>query len=188
MIAKIFSRNQPTAPPLAIDTVPVSVSGGLIGMCACPGGRRYLGGRNASAVTLEADIATVVDFAPRGVVSLLESPEIEALGIGDMPAMLAEHGIEWRHLPIRDMHPPGPSFESLWITHGAMLRYQLQSGSKVLLHCFAGLGRTGTIAGRLLVEFGAAPGEAIDTLRGARRGAVQTTSQEDYVRACTRVA
>ncbi|MGI9333443.1 MAG: protein-tyrosine phosphatase family protein, partial [Gammaproteobacteria bacterium] len=81
-----------------------------------------------------------------------------------------------------------PPFEDLWVTHGAMLRYQLQAGAKVLLHCFAGLGRTGTIAARLLVEFGAQPSKAIDTVRTARRGAVQTTSQEEHVRLCARVS
>ena len=44
-----------------------------------------------------------------------------------------------------------------------------------------GLGRTGTIASRLLVEFGTPPDEAIRQVRAARRGAVQTIQQERYV-------
>jgi ADP-ribosyl-[dinitrogen reductase] hydrolase len=46
------------------------------------------------------------------------------------------------------------------------------------------LGRTGTIAGRLLVEFGDSPEEAIRKVRAARPGSIETRAQEQYVRNC----
>ena len=47
--------------------------------------------------------------------------------------------------------------------------------------CRSGLGRTGTIATRLLVGFGITPREAIAKVRQARLGAIQTLEQEKYV-------
>lgn len=53
-----------------------------------------------------------------------------------------------------------------------------------MIHCLGGLGRTGTIAGRLLVEFGASPNEAIHAVRAARIGTIETRKQEEYVKNC----
>ncbi len=63
-----------------------------------------------------------------------------------------------------------------------MVRERLLSGEDVLLHCRAGLGRTGTIAARLLVEFGHDPESAIAAVRRARQGTVENAEQADYVR------
>ena len=52
---------------------------------------------------------------------------------------------------------------------------------KVLVHCKGGLGRAGTFAARLLVEFGHTPASAIATVRTARPGALETLDQEACV-------
>lgn len=46
------------------------------------------------------------------------------------------------------------SFEDLWTYSGMRLRAILARGDNVVIHCRGGLGRTGTVAARLLVEFG----------------------------------
>ncbi len=68
--------------------------------------------------------------------------------------------------------PPGPE-----------LRRRLAEGARVLIHCRAGLGRTGTVAARLLVEHGLEPEAAILRVRQSRPGAIETAGQEAYVRA-----
>ena len=52
----------------------------------------------------------------------------------------------------------------------------------MVIHYRGGLGRTGTVAARLLVEFGMGPEEAIAAVRKARPGAIENAEQEDYVR------
>jgi ADP-ribosyl-[dinitrogen reductase] hydrolase len=47
-----------------------------------------------------------------------------------------------------------------------------------------GLGRSGMIAARLLVELGEEPRAAIQRVRAVRRGAIETAAQEAYVLAC----
>ena len=44
------------------------------------------------------------------------------------------------------------------------------------------MGRTGTVAARLLVELGEEPDAAIQRVRAARRGTIQTAAQEAHVR------
>ncbi len=52
----------------------------------------------------------------------------------------------------------------------------------VVVHCLGGLGRSGTIAARLLVELGIDPDDAINRVRQSRPGAIETKAQEQYVR------
>jgi protein-tyrosine phosphatase len=52
----------------------------------------------------------------------------------------------------------------------------------VLVHCAAGLGRTGTLAALLLVEGGLEPEAAIARVRQARPGTLETADQEAFVR------
>ena len=62
---------------------------------------------------------------------------------------------------------------------------QLGRGGKILLQCAAGLGRAGTIAGRLLIGSGKLPEDAIDEIRTARPGTIESESQEKYLRSLT---
>jgi ADP-ribosylglycohydrolase len=95
-----------------------------------------------------------------------------------------EHlGLEWHHLPIDDTDVPDAGFERAWVYSGLRLRRHLLAGSKVLLHCLGGLGRSGTIAARLLVELGTTPDAAIRAVRVARAGAIETPAQEAHVAA-----
>jgi len=85
-------------------------------------------------------------------------------------------------LPIVDVSVPGPAFEATWGDAGGKLRATLRAGGSVLLHCLGGLGRTGTIAARLLVELGVPRDEAIADVRRARPGTIETSAQEHHVR------
>jgi protein-tyrosine phosphatase len=88
----------------------------------------------------------------------------------------------WHHLPIVDVDEPREPFEHGWSTSGPQLRADLAAGRKILLHCLGGLGRTGTIATRLLVELGVPANEAIASVRNARPDTIETRAQEAHVR------
>ena len=57
----------------------------------------------------------------------------------------------------------------------------LKNGQGIVVHCRGGLGRTGLIAAQLLIELGEMPSKALERVRAARPGAVETRQQEKYV-------
>jgi ADP-ribosyl-[dinitrogen reductase] hydrolase len=90
--------------------------------------------------------------------------------------------MEWLHLPIRDVDVPDSHFEASWANAVGRLGNRLRNGERVLVHCRGGLGRTGMVAARLLVEVaGATPQQALDDVREVRPGAVETPAQEAWV-------
>jgi protein-tyrosine phosphatase len=167
--------------PLQIDVVEVPTGGGLIGMTLCPGRRDRLSLNGAWARDLEADLDVVRAWEPAMVVTLVEEHEFRGLGVPTFRAALLERGLDWRHLPIPDAGVPDAAFEDAWERVGAEVRSALRGGGRVLLHCRAGLGRTGMIAARVLVELGMVPSEAIRAVRAARPGTIETREQERHV-------
>lgn len=149
--------------------------GGRIGMVACPGLRRGL----------EADLEGLKQWGANGLVSLVETHELVTLGITNLEAIVERHGLWWRHLPIKDRRIPDEGFETRWRSEGARLRRLLSGGDRIVVHCWAGLGRTGTIAARLLIEMGCEPADAIRRVREARPGTIETDKQELFLQTST---
>ena len=168
-------------PLLRIDTVDVPRYAGRLGLCACPGGRRTLAVDHDPITDLINDVNRIVEFGARGVVSLVEDRELISLGIESLPVHLQRKGLWWKHLPITDMGIPDAQFEDHWQANSAFIHDALARGENLVMHCWAGLGRTGTIAARLLIECGMEPAAAILRLRDVRPGSIQTRKQEKYV-------
>lgn len=167
--------------PLLIDTISLLGNRGQIGMTICPGKKD----RGYSGIICDRDLNTDLDailaWGANAVVTLLEDFELEMLGIAALPAFLLSRGIEWHHLPIRDVDIPDRLFEEKWLESGQRLRTILSYEGNVLLHCRGGIGRTGTIAAKLLVEFGYKPSDAVALVRKTRPGTIETTAQLQYV-------
>jgi len=167
--------------PYVINALPVS--GGAIGLCCCPGHRLTPSFVRPSLETFEADLDAIAAFGAKRLVTLMQPDELAYIGIDPkrLDRALQARGLEWLHLPIRNLSVPGQDWESNWTTAGAQLRSQLAAGGRFALHCYAGLGRTGTIAARILVEHGARPDAAIALVRKIRPGSIETLEQERYV-------
>ena len=166
---------------LRIDVVELPDVPGRLGLCACPGGRRAMAVDHDPRIDLMVDLEAIRAFPAAGVVSLVDESELVMLGVDMLPRELQQAGIWWKHLPIADMGIPDRAWEDLWEAEGAAIRDALAAGDNVVMHCWAGLGRTGTVAARMLVEFGMDPAAAILRVRDARPGAIQTRKQEKYV-------
>jgi protein-tyrosine phosphatase len=168
--------------PLRIDCVESPYMKGVIGMTLCPGrrGPSYGGGRWER--DLDTDLEAVRAWQPTVVIALLEAREYAMLEIPQFQAATIEAGLPWLSLPIPDGGVPDAEFSETWRRVGPDIRNGLRRGGRVLIHCKAGLGRTGMLAAALLVELGAAPQDAITRVRASRANTIERP-QEDYVRA-----
>lgn len=167
--------------PLRIDVVTVP-TGGQIGITFCPGKHQHHAMTGSWERDLMTDLQAIQTWGATAVVTLIEDHEFTALGIDDLGQSVNALGIAWYHLPIPDMQAPSEAWESRWLSSGPRIRRILNGGGRVVVHCKGGLGRAGTVAARLLIEFGQSPDEAIGCVRTARPGAIETDQQERYLR------
>jgi ADP-ribosylglycohydrolase/protein-tyrosine phosphatase len=137
---------------------------------------------------LAVDLAAIRAWGATVLVTLIEEHEFELLKVDHLGEMAEAEGLEWHHLPIPDMDVPNWAFGRRWVYSGPRLRRLLRQGGRVVLHCRAGLGRAGTIAAHLLVELGVPAAEAISQVRHVRRGAIQTSAQEEHVNRVTMIS
>ena len=83
------------------------------------------------------------------------------------------------YVPVRDFTPPDQDQIDRMIE---FIDEQLVQNSRpVVVSCFAGIGRTGTVLACYLVKRGADPADAINEVRRLRPGSVQTPEQEAAV-------
>jgi len=168
--------------PLHIDVVNVPGAPGLIGMTLCPG-KKYTGPTGVHDRDLDLDLAVIHNWGASILISLIEEHEYRKVHITDIGSRIAGRMAHLK-LPIRDVDVPDTGWEKDWQVKGPIIRAALRNGDRICVHCMGGLGRTGLLAARLLVEFGMSPDEALLAVRKARPGTIETQAQEDYVRSC----
>lgn len=162
--------------PLRIDAVEAP-GGGLIGMTFCPGKKQPRAASGPWDRDLDLDLARVREWGAVAVVTLMEAHELAKYKVERLGTAVEALGMEWHHLPIIDVDIPRGPFEALWVRSGPRLREHLAAGRRILLHCRGGLGRTGTIAARLLAELGTPARDAVATVQKARPGTLETDEQ-----------
>lgn len=105
----------------------------------------------------------------RVVVVLVEDYEL------DVPIeTYKEIGFDVLWEPTRDM--TAPSIDTL-LRICRWIKKRIDNNKPVVVHCYGGLGRTGTVLAAYLVFQGWDPIQAIDYVRSIRPGAIQTTTQ-----------
>jgi len=169
--------------PNLIDTIQVPGFTGCMGLVGCPG-TRVMEPDVPSKKLLPIDLEGVADWGANGLVCLLEHHELSMHKIEHLPQEVEALGMWYKHLPIVDMGIPTQEFEDNWAVEGERIRHALRIGERVIFHCYAGLGRTGMMAARILVEMGMEHEAAIREVRRSNRRRIQTKGQSAYVRRC----
>lgn len=129
-----------------------------------------LGGRDLEEELLQLRMAELDT-----VVSCLELPEADRLGLASQPALCRRMGIEFLSLPIPDHTPPaGPDAVAM----ARSLAARFRSGRRIAVHCYAGIGRSVTLAGGVLRELGFEAAEVFARLARARGFEVPETPEQ----------
>lgn len=132
----------------------------------------------------EAD-ARLTAFLNAGVTFFLDLTVEEEYNVPAYAPLLkqlaAEQGrsVHYLRLPIRDMRAPTPDFMQE-IQH--TLQVALERGEVVYVHCFGGIGRTGTVIGCYLVEKGRTGEEAIAEIAQLRQNIPSASRQSPETR------
>lgn len=127
------------------------------------------------------------------LLSLMENEEYLYYGIPELldtessgaesPGAETHAGIEIVRFPIRDMGVPQEAESEKFASFVREVVKRLEAGKDVVAHCRGGLGRTGVVVACVLVALGGhAADEAIQAVRKARRGTVQTEEQAEFIR------
>lgn len=127
-----------------------------------------------------------VSGRPQGLQDLLRLREAGVDAVVSMtpransPSDFDECGLAWLHVPLEDF--TAPSLEQIR-AFVEFVQGQRALGRATLVHCSAGLGRSGTMAACYLVARGLDPGSALEEIRVLRPGSVETNEQEKAVQA-----
>jgi protein-tyrosine phosphatase len=110
------------------------------------------------------------------VVSLLHQYEADELEISEEERLCVRHGISYHSFPIKDRGTPEsePAFFALADEVAASVR----QGSVVAVHCRAGIGRSGLLAGSVLLRLGIPASQVFAVLSRARGLSVPDTSAQ----------
>lgn len=90
----------------------------------------------------------------------------------------ADLGIVRHNLPVEDFRPPTVDQLEAFVARIE----SLPPGTKTIVHCEAGLGRTGTFAAAYRVAKGMTVSEAVALVRRTRPGAIETPEQQAVLR------
>ncbi|MGE0490010.1 MAG: dual specificity protein phosphatase family protein [Vulcanimicrobiota bacterium] len=158
---------------LRVDWLPDGLVGpGRLGLTLLPGRRDR--GRQ-----LAEDLESLSEQGVGAVVCLIPLAELESYGVGQLLAEYRSRGWQAYHLPIVDQRVTTVDEMRAavdWVDE------RLAQGLAVVVHCVAGLGRSGMLAASLLTSRGLSPEEAIAAVRQTRSPrAVETRIQEQLV-------
>ena len=195
LVSRLLDHASPRAPkhagpartsethPLQIAQLDMERLPGRIGITFCPGKKQSDAITGAWDRDLRSDLQRIRVWGAKHVVTLIESWEIEALGVTALPSMCAALGLDWHHAPIQDGGVPDEKWEARWFAIEPVLLSALGEGHGVVVHCKGGLGRAGSIACRLAIAAGdgASADDLIERVRSARPGAVETRLQEQAI-------
>jgi protein-tyrosine phosphatase len=127
-----------------------------------------------------ASIINIARLGIRQIVSLLEPSEARSLGLDAEREQVKAHAMDFISFPIPDMGLP-PSVEDFALLSKKLFN-QVNAGVNTLIHCQAGIGRSGLLVAGILLHCDMDPQQAFayaSRMRGIR--VPETPEQEKWL-------
>lgn len=153
--------------------VPVDGSDARIGLTPCPG---------TQEASLPEALTELKSWGASAILTLMGSAEMADNQVSDLGRETEKLGMQWFHLPIMDDEGPAAPFQQAWETAAAQIHQLLDNGQSIAIHCKGGSGRTGLVAGQIMVERGMALDTVIELIKAQRPGAFKAPAQQQYIR------
>ncbi|MDJ0556665.1 MAG: cyclin-dependent kinase inhibitor 3 family protein [Microcoleaceae cyanobacterium MO_207.B10] len=167
--------------PIDVNFFPTEVVNlkGQIGITLAPGKKNFGMHLNWNR-DLNKDLLRLrIDYQTDILVTLVEKHELEDIQISDLQMVAEAQGIKSIWFPIKDRSIP-QSIDTFIKLISDILE-AVKTGETVVIHCKAGLGRTGMVTACCLVALGYFPTEAITIVRQTRQYTIETTVQEKFI-------
>jgi len=135
---------------------------------------------------LPQDLATTVGLLAQQdvqlVVSLLQPDEVELLDLQDEAKLVEAESMRFLSYPITDMSLPAAIDDFARVSLN--LYQQIGAGINTVIHCRAGIGRSGLLAAAVLVHAGRGVSDAFARVSlGRGRRVPETAAQGDWLQA-----
>jgi len=124
---------------------------------------------------IEDEFSGIANEGINQIVSLLENHEAYEVGLQNEKQLAEKNSMEFLSFPIPDRGLPSSIGEFRDLTKH--LYHQIAGGKNTVIHCRAGIGRTGLVAAGVLLQCGFEPDEAFKHV-SAKRG-VQVPDTEE---------
>ena len=147
------------------------------GVSNCPGKHQN---SLLKKLSLKNDLNSIWNQEINCIVSLITKDELKKLDINDFDKTITEYGFEHYSVEIQDLGIPSTNQLGTFKILTKNIIGAIKTEKKVLIHCNAGLGRSGLFAGILVKEM-TDINHPIDYIRKFRKGAIETKEQEEFI-------
>lgn len=147
------------------------------GVSNCPGKHQN---SSLKKLNLKNDLNSIWNQEINCIVSLITKDELKKLDINDFDKTITEYGFEHYSVEIQDLGIPSTNQLGTFKILTKNIIVAIKTEKKVLIHCNAGLGRSGLFAGILVKEMTDIK-HPIEYIRKFRKGAIETKEQEEFI-------
>jgi len=146
-------------------------NGAKLILTPCPGSK---------GAGIESSITVLKQAGTSMLLTLMFDNDMEKNNITSLPAQCEKNKIAWLQLPIVDDGAPCEIFDRLWFKHIDAIITVLDKQGTITIHCKGGYGRTGLVAGLILLCYGLTAEQAMAKVQAVRSQALKSTVQFDY--------
>lgn len=125
---------------------------------------------------IEDEFRGIAQFGIHRLVSLLENHEIRELGLQTAPDLCSKNQVDFIHFPVKDRGLPSSFSATQKLV--TQLHTDIFNGKNTVIHCRAGIGRTGLLASAVLLRNGLDTAAALALVSKARGVTIPDTEEQ----------